>query len=174
MRFSAAAAGLTLIELLVVMAISAILMGVAAPNLRDWITTRAAVSAAAALTADFRFARSEAIKRSDFVTICRSTDGSNCEKVQGDSWHSGWIVFVDRALKGNDATDGIVLRVQGAVSWVDAIKPTNFTGITFAPNGTASGAAGNLLVDSAAPKGDVILCLAMNGRLQARPGQSAC
>ena len=176
MRFTAAgtATGLTLIELLVVMAISAILMGVAAPSLRDWISRRAGDSAAAALTADFRFARSESIKRSDFVTICRSSDGSSCESKQGDSWHSGWIVFVDRKLTGKDATDGILLRVQGALPWVDEIKPSNFTGVTFAPNGTASGAAGNLLVDPAGPKGEVILCLAMNGRLQARPGQSAC
>jgi type IV fimbrial biogenesis protein FimT len=170
MRFST---GLTLIEVLVVLTISAILMGVAAPNLRDWFSKRAVASAVGALTADFRFARSEAIKRSDFVTICRSADGSTCAK-DSDSWHTGWLVFVDRQLKGNDATDGIVLRVQGALPWVKAITPSNFSGVTFSSNGTASGAAGNLVVEATAPKDSEILCLAMNGRLQARAGQSAC
>jgi len=165
--------GLTLIELLVVMAISAVLMGVAAPNLRDWISTRAAASAAAALTADFRFARSESIKRSDFVTICRSADGSTCAPGSG-SWHTGWLVFVARTLPGPDATDSIPLRVQGALPWVASITPSQFAGLTFSPNGTVSGAAGRLVVDSTAPKGSVALCLSMSGRLQARAGQTTC
>jgi type IV fimbrial biogenesis protein FimT len=170
MRYSA---GVTLIELLVVMAISAVLMGVAAPGLRDWISRRAAASAAEALVADFRFARSEAIKRSDFVTICRSTDGRTCAPASA-SWHSGWIVFVTRVLPGPDATDGILLRVQGALPWVSSITPSQFSGPTFAPNGTASGAAGRLVVDSTAAGGSVALCLSMNGRLRARPGETQC
>jgi len=37
------------------------------------------------------FARSEAIKRGSFVSICKSADGSQC----GGNWSDGWIVFVN-------------------------------------------------------------------------------
>ncbi len=164
--------GLTLIELLMVTAISAILMGIAAPGLRDWISRRAAAAAAEALNADFRLARSEAVKRGDFVTICRSTDGSTCAGA-GD-WKTGWLVFVNRAAAANSTTNAIVLRVQEPLPSVTSMAPQQFGPVTFTSNGSAPGAAGSLVVASTAQGGAVALCLSMAGRLQARPGQASC
>ena len=39
-------------------------------------------------------ARSEAIKRAQIVSMCRSSDGSSCELDAAD-WSVGWIVFVN-------------------------------------------------------------------------------
>lgn len=43
--------------------------------------------------AELNFARIEAIKRAQAVSVCKSGSGTACEG--GNSWHGGWIVFAD-------------------------------------------------------------------------------
>ena len=179
--------GLTLIELMVVLVIVAILIGLAAPNLRSLLVRWAADTAAASLADDFRYARSEAIRRNDFVTICRSLDGKSCAGQDG-SWHIGWLVFVDRnadgvvsaaAAAGAALPADEILRVQPALSWVDSVQTLKGPAtrhFKFRPNGLAPGYLGNLVV-TASPSvlgGTVLLCVSATGRLQLRPGQQAC
>lgn len=178
--------GLTLIELMVVLVVVAILIGLAAPGLRSLLVRWAADTAAASLADDFRYARSEAIKRNDFVTICRSADGKACSGQDG-SWHSGWLVFVDHdsdaavdaAVAASATPADVILRVQPALSWVESVQPLAGNGrdaYKFRPTGLAPGNMGNLVVTASAsvPGGSVLLCISATGRIQARPGQAAC
>jgi len=85
--------GFTLIELMVVVAVSAILIAVAAPNLTDMATSAKLNSISDRWMASAHLARSEAIKRNRLVTLCASTDGSTCATSGGAQvWSSGWVI----------------------------------------------------------------------------------
>lgn len=86
-------AGLTLIELMVVVAIAAILIAVAAPNLTDMATSAKLNAESDRWMASAQLARSEAIKRNRRVTMCATADGDTCATAGGaQAWTSGWLI----------------------------------------------------------------------------------
>ncbi|MEE8428747.1 MAG: GspH/FimT family pseudopilin [Gammaproteobacteria bacterium] len=107
--------GFTLIELMVTLGIASIVLGMAAPAMRDMVQNSRITSQANELLASLGMARSEAVKRGTPVSICRSADLLSCSGGAG-SWAAGWIVFDD--LNGNGAVDGgeMVLRVRQELS----------------------------------------------------------
>ena len=82
------ARGVTLIELMVVVAIAAVLLGLAVPNLRDFFITNRLASASNDLTATLSTARSEAIKRGTNVAMISTS------AISGD-WGGGWRMCGD-------------------------------------------------------------------------------
>lgn len=70
--------GFTLIELMVVLAIAAILLTVGVPSFRDLMIKNRLSGQIQEFYNAINFARSEAIKRGNFVSICKSSDGSTC------------------------------------------------------------------------------------------------
>lgn len=76
--------GFTLIELLVTVAIAAVLMALAAPNLASFLKNNRLTTVTNDLLGDLAVARSEAAKRGLPVTICVSTDGASC--TGGTDW----------------------------------------------------------------------------------------
>src|SRR4030066_1839600 len=85
--------GFTLIELVVAMAVAAILVVVAVPNLRSFIQNGRLITQTNDRVGDLGLARSEAIKRRANVGICQSTDGITC--AGGGNWRDGRAIFVD-------------------------------------------------------------------------------
>jgi type IV fimbrial biogenesis protein FimT len=105
--------GFTLIELMTVVAIIAIVMGIAAPSLRDLILNARMSAQANDLLADLALARSEAIKRNARVAICSSSSGDTCTggtALRPGAWEVGRIVFVDNNQNGLREPDEAVLR----------------------------------------------------------------
>lgn len=117
-----------MVELLVTFAIAAILVALAAPAMTSFLAEQAAAGNADELAAAFRFARSEAIKRSASVTVCASSDGQTC----GNDWAAGWIV----------TAGGTVLRVQNGLAAMSSLTADVDT-VTFASNGLVSENGGN-------------------------------
>ena len=107
--------GFTLIELMVVLSIAAILVSVAIPGFRSLIQNNRLATQANELTGTMNFARGEAIKRGQSVTVCVSTDQAGC--TLGTAWAGGWIAFVDVNSNSvfNAGTDTL-LRVRGALA----------------------------------------------------------
>ena len=136
--------GFTVTELMVVVAIVAILLGVGVPSYR-YITNAYRMSAEVnGLLGDLQYARSEAIKEGQTVTICVSTEGATCARGTNVNWGSGWIVFSDPNVNATPGAGG-VLRVQGA--FAGSVPDTfNATGgvnvIAYYREGFASTAAG--------------------------------
>ncbi|MGH8219193.1 MAG: GspH/FimT family pseudopilin [Steroidobacteraceae bacterium] len=131
-----AAAGVTLIELMVVIAIITILLTIGIPSYK-YINTSYQVSGEAnGLLGDLQFARVEAIKEGQPVTVCASSDGAGCSG--NTTWQSGWIVFSDpNASQTVDAGD-TVLRVQAAFTSTDTFEPsTALSAVTFNREGFA-------------------------------------
>lgn len=60
---------LSLVELMIVIAVAAIIVGLAAPSFSEYIVTQRVRSVHAQLATDLQFARSEAISRSEFVSV---------------------------------------------------------------------------------------------------------
>lgn len=85
--------GLSLVEMLVVVALASILASVGVPMLRDVMRSYELASTASTLLSHMHLARTEAIRRSTRVILCKSADGRTC--ASGGGWEQGWIVFRD-------------------------------------------------------------------------------
>lgn len=101
------ALGLTLVELLVAIAIVGILIGLAAPVLRDAVSRNRAAAAANDLTATVLRARNEAVTVNTCVVLCpvqglkvnatgaAELNPNNAQPrcVAGGDWSGGWVAF---------------------------------------------------------------------------------
>ncbi|MGD8572281.1 MAG: GspH/FimT family pseudopilin [Gammaproteobacteria bacterium] len=94
--------GFTLIELLVVLAIATIITTTAIPSFRSFIQNNRMSTSVHKFVASLNLARSEAVKRGNRVTMCKSADQSTCAANGG--WEQGWIVFVDDNENGQRET----------------------------------------------------------------------
>ncbi|WP_419723494.1 GspH/FimT family pseudopilin [Stutzerimonas kunmingensis] len=87
----------TLIELMVTIGILAILLAAAVPALSQAVLNTRLTSLINDLTTSVTYARSEAVKRSRRVVICRANAArDNCNYASGN-WSAGWLIFVDSA-----------------------------------------------------------------------------
>src|SRR4030067_1077024 len=91
--------GFTLIELMVTLAVGAILLSVAVPSFSTMIMNNRLITQTNDFVTALNIARSEAIKRSGRVTMCKSNDNTACD-ISATGWVQGWIIFVD---SDNDA-----------------------------------------------------------------------
>ena len=80
---------------MIVIVIVAIFVTVGVPNFQNLIRENRLATHANELVSSFHFARSEAIKRRQQVTVCRSANGTVCVAGGTSSWETGWLVFVD-------------------------------------------------------------------------------
>ena len=90
----AVARGVTLVELATSLAIIAILATVAVPGFNALRYSSERAAAVNSFVHAIYLARSEAIKRGQVVTLCKSVDGQTCAD-RAAEWRSGWIVFVN-------------------------------------------------------------------------------
>ncbi len=103
--------GLTFIEILVAIVIALVLAAVSAPYLTGMYRSAGVSTVAHDYLSTLSFARSEAIKRNQRVTVCKSEDGQECTTQGG--WEQGWIVFVDAQNQAQVADPADILRVRG-------------------------------------------------------------
>jgi type II secretory pathway pseudopilin PulG len=113
-----------------VVAVTAILAAVAVPSMKETLQRNAQQSVLADLSNTLSFARSQAITRSQLISICQSSDGASCSTTSLGDWSAGWIVFVD-PTPPTSATAPIsavvdaneqVLRVHGPVRGGTSVK----------------------------------------------------
>jgi type IV fimbrial biogenesis protein FimT len=144
------ATGFTLIELLVAIAIAAVLLRIAMPGMSSVMLGVQLSSYANSFSSTVQTARSEAITRNGFVTVCRSSSGTACA-TSGD-FQQGWIVFAD--VNGNGSVDSgeTVLRTQGALSTEFRFTSTAYA-LVFQPSGVGSTSA-TLVLCRSEPAGE--------------------
>lgn len=129
--------GVTLIELLAVIAIAAILMAIGVPSYRYIQNASRVDSEANGLLNDLEFARAEAIKEGQTVTVCVSTDGATCNTAT-TAWQNGWIVFSDVNDDQSVDTGDTILRVARPFTGTDSFDSNPALGaVTFSREGFA-------------------------------------
>jgi type IV fimbrial biogenesis protein FimT len=108
-RSARGSGGFTLVELMLTLMIAAVLMIIGVPAFKDAVLGSRVSGIASDLYASVQLARSEAIKRNVVITLCPTTNGTDCDDT-GD-WEVGWIVA--------DLATGTVIQHQEA-------EPQNF------------------------------------------------
>jgi type IV fimbrial biogenesis protein FimT len=126
--------GFTFVELMITLTIIAVLSATLVPTFNDILQDSKLITQVNKLQASLSFARSEAIKRNNYITLCRSNDGISC----GGDWTKGWIVFVDDDFDNTVDTDELILLVRGPVMSGNTVS-FNRSRVTYTGEGWARG-----------------------------------
>ena len=127
--------GFTIIELMITLALASILLGLAAPSFSDILKDNRLTTQINKLSASLNLARSEAIKRSVTVTVCKSNDNATC----GGNWSNGWIVFEDIDGDGNVDTSDNIIRVNQSLALGNTLVFPGKNRVTYKADGFAVG-----------------------------------
>ncbi len=164
--------GLTLLELLVVLLLVGLMLSLGAPGMAGMIERNRLRAAADQLMLSLNLARSEAVKRNQPVSLCRSADGSRC----GGNWSDGWLVFHDRdGDRRLDSTD-TVLRVFGGLAGGTTLGTTSALANPGFHGDGSSFAAGSMRLCAADGDTQRAWSVIVNtvGRPRLRAGSSRC
>jgi len=131
--------GFNLTELVIVVAIVAILLSVGVPSYRYITNSYRMSSEVNGLLGDLMYARAEAIKEGQGVTVCVSADGVNC--LASTAWQRGWIVFSN--LNGAATTLRTQTPFTGPGGVADSFSASNaVSAVTYNREGFATTAVG--------------------------------
>ncbi len=132
--------GFTLIEMLMALVIVAILAGLAAPSFREMNHRNRLAGTVNEYITALNLARSEAVKRGNPVTLCRSGNpNANPPACGGGAgWETGWVVFSDPANTGTVDAGEAIISVRGSLGAELLLRSTGLLAdrLTFASTGT--------------------------------------
>lgn len=135
--------GFTVVEILLVIAIIGVLLAIAAPSFVSYTSNVKVKSASFDLYAALIFARSEAIKRRQIVTVA---------PVSSD-WKNGWTIVAN--IGGVDTT----LRTQDALSGVNFYLDPALAPAVFRMDGRLNASFGKLLIKADSPQSTEYRCV---------------
>lgn len=167
-------AGFNLIELMVVLLIISVVSAIGGPIFDETVKRNRLRTQADRILTTLNLTRSEAVKRNQSVSVCRSSDGVSCT---GD-WEDGWIVFTNS--DGDDTVDaGVdqVIRVYRGLNHGYTLSGTISAGtLTYFGDGSYAGGAGTINICSSDANVEQGWSLMLNtvGRPRAKQGVSAC
>jgi len=156
--------GFTLIELMITVALLGILVALAMPSFSDLMRRTKIESAASNVMVSLATARNEAVKRGRNVSICSSTDGTNCSG--SNNWATGWLIYSSAGtpIKVFDA-------LQTGISVVGDATHVQHQ-VTFTSSGsTTLGGAGNITICMTGQTSRVV-DIAVSGRARVALGGS--
>ncbi len=116
--------GFTMIQLMVAITIVGTLTAIAIPSYRYVTATSRIAGEINNLLGDMQFARFQAIKQGQTITVCASSSGTGCLGATATTWNTGWIVFDDANGNGTVDAGEKVIRVQQAFSGSDTLTGT--------------------------------------------------
>jgi type IV fimbrial biogenesis protein FimT len=118
--------GFSLIELMVTVAIASILVSVGVPSFNNMIQNSRQSSTYNAMVSELSYARSEAVKRANFVTICARATDTTCANTA--TWNDGWLIFIDSVVaNGSIDTGEEIIRVTGELNDSQSLTSNSFS-----------------------------------------------
>jgi type IV fimbrial biogenesis protein FimT len=141
-------AGVTLPELLTVSVIVALLVTIGMPSYRYVTTNNRLATESDALLGDLQFARAEAIREGQQVSVCVSKTGTSCDSTNPPSWQEGWIIYSNpNNVTTVDTGDPLVRADKGFSGNGDTFQSGNTTyQINFSGSGFANVGGSSLQV----------------------------
>ena len=138
--------GFTIVETMVVLSIAAILLIIAIPNYRSFMTTNQASNATFLLNASIQLAKSEAMRRSKNVSVCPVSTAGGTSCGSGPSWQYGWLVVevsTNTVLKvyRPSGMESVTNNLNGSVTFSSKglLQPINPYTFTIKPSGCTQG-----------------------------------
>ena len=120
--------GFTLVELMVVIGILTILLLIGMPSYQ-YITNSYRMSAESNnLLGDLQYARGEALRQGQPVTVCVSANGTSCSGA--NTWQVGWVVYSNPTGAAANPPAGSILHVQQAFTGTNPDTFVSNSGIT--------------------------------------------
>ncbi len=168
------ARGFTLVELMIGIAVLALLLALGVPSFINLTRNNRLITQTNELVTAMSLARSESIKRGLPVSVCVSSNQTDCDTGTPD-WADGWIMFTDAGSPGElDGTDEL-LQVGQATSNGFAVTEmeTGAAYVQFTPSGLVNPAAARRLEIewSADPTGRTrCISIAVGGRINTTQG----
>ena len=164
--------GFTLVELIVTLSVGSILLAVAVPGYQTFVQNNRLTTQNNNFASALMLAKSEAVKRSSWVTVCPSTSGTGC--TGGTTWSGGWLIFAD-ADNDNVADAGEeIIKVNAAMVGGNTLTSGN-PAITFSGSGFSQGSNDTFtLCDKRGSGHSKVLVLSNLGRLRAESGTGTC
>ncbi|MBN8778070.1 GspH/FimT family pseudopilin [Thiobacillus sp.] len=167
--------GFTLIELLVTLSIAAILLTVAVPNFITFVQNNRLATQANDLVTMLNYARSEAVKRNQSITVCSSTTGTSC--AGSTTWDTGLIVFVDANGNGTWDAGETILQVRQGMEGSNTLRASAQTSVTYQANGFLAVAGSNdifRLCDARGTASARAITLTQQGHVSMSTGTLSC
>ncbi|MCC6171228.1 MAG: GspH/FimT family pseudopilin [Gammaproteobacteria bacterium] len=129
--------GFTLFELMLTLGLAAVLMGLAAPSVTNFMRSSRLSGASRDLLTDLTLARSEAVMRATRVTVCTSNNMTSCTN---DGWAQGRLVFVDGgAIRTIDGADLVLVRTNAPPVTASGAGVALVNAVSFQANGRLNG-----------------------------------
>lgn len=159
--------GFTLAELMISLAVAALLLSTAVPALQSFTNNARRTSAVNDFVSSMHLARNTAITTNSRVTICASSNASNCEEV---TWDKGWVVFSDANSNQNVDAGETIIGSSGALERVTIQSGQYASFIMYRPNGramnaTINGSSGELTVCDSRGSGHAkVVIVELSGR----------
>jgi len=163
--------GFTLLELTITVAIISIVMAIAVPSMTTFTQNDRLTTNINTLIGHLAYARSEAVKRSQQVSICSSNNATTCT---GGNWQDGWIVYIDADGDNSFTAGEEVLRAQQALEGANTLTTAIGTQVTYDYRGFVNAASvGNFqLCDGrSGPHGKTIR-ISTTGRVRIEDGST--
>ena len=138
--------GVTLFELMIVLSIAGIILTLGVPSFQAVIANQRMTGATNEMVMSLNLAKSEAVKRVAYVSICKSSNGLTCNAAV--EWDAGWIVFANTTNANLDSVDvgDELIRVhpqlRDSLTFVSIGNIDSF--LSFRPTGTVGTAVANL------------------------------
>jgi len=133
-------AGFTLLELLIGLAITSILLTIAIPGFNSILNRNHVASSVNGFVSSLHFARSEAVSREEWITMCPSIDGVNCV-ADYTGWSKGYIIFANADKdRDHDESEAILGVYQDSSDQIVVHTSSDHRNvITYRPSGRAWG-----------------------------------
>lgn len=136
--------GVTLVELMVTLAVLAILLSIAAPNMQSLVASSRLASNTNDFVGQLSQAQMEALRRGIRITVCKTANGSTC--TDSGNWSQGWIVFTDPNRNGNPSGQTIIGKgiASSGITIVGDAKLAKF--VSYGPDGSSMLVSGSTTV----------------------------
>jgi type IV fimbrial biogenesis protein FimT len=123
--------------LIVTVTVAGLFLSMAVPSYLTFVRNSTQVTSANELLASLLHARDLAITKNVRVTVCPSSDGTDCSNV---GWNAGWIVFLDANGDGNVDAGETIEGATASVGTPSVVSAEFDDYLIFRPNGRAMAA----------------------------------